>query len=92
MRVLEPLTTPPLLDQEINKPTLAQNSRLGMKRLALLDQLLALWILLAMAIGIVLGYFVPNTSVVLEKVKFVDVSLPLGASNFTFLALKGMDI
>ncbi|KAI5474324.1 bile acid:sodium symporter [Pseudohyphozyma bogoriensis] len=47
------------------------------KRLAFLDQLLALWIVLAMAIGIILGYFVPNTSVVLEKVKFVDVSLPL---------------
>ncbi|KAL8290541.1 hypothetical protein RQP46_002799 [Phenoliferia psychrophenolica] len=47
------------------------------KSLALLDKLLALWIVLAMGIGIILGYFVPNTAVVLEKVKFVDVSLPL---------------
>ncbi|TKA51636.1 hypothetical protein B0A53_05513 [Rhodotorula sp. CCFEE 5036] len=30
-----------------------------------------------MAVGIILGEFVPSTSVVLEKVKFVDVSLPL---------------
>lgn len=51
----------------------------GMKRLAILDRFLALWILLSMGIGIILGYFVPNTSVVLEKVQFVNVSLPLGA-------------
>lgn len=53
---------------------------LKVKRLALLDQLLALWIVLAMGLGIILGYFVPNTSVVLEKVQFVNVSLPLGES------------
>jgi hypothetical protein len=49
-----------------------------LKRLSWLDNLLALWIVLAMALGIVLGYFVPNTSVVLQKVEFVNVSLPLG--------------
>ena len=37
-----------------------------------------------MAVGIILGYFVPNTAVVLESVKFVDVSLPLGKSLFPF--------
>lgn len=52
-----------------------------MKRLAWLDKLLAVWIILAMAVGIILGEFVPQTSVVLEKVKFVDVSLPLGAGS-----------
>lgn len=31
-----------------------------------------------MGIGIILGNFVPNISVVLESVKFVDVPLPLG--------------
>lgn len=50
----------------------------AVKRLAWLDKLLAVWIFLAMAVGIILGEFVPSTSVVLEKVKFVDVSLPLG--------------
>jgi ACR3 family arsenite transporter len=50
------------------------------KSLAFLDRFLALWIVLAMAVGIILGYFVPNTRVVLESVKFVDVSLPLGES------------
>jgi len=49
----------------------------AVKRLAWLDKLLAVWIFLAMAVGIILGEFVPSTSVVLEKVKFVDVSLPL---------------
>ncbi|ORY77268.1 sodium bile acid symporter family-domain-containing protein [Leucosporidium creatinivorum] len=46
------------------------------KRLKLLDQLLALWIFLAMAIGIILGNFT-DADIVLEKVKFVEVSLPL---------------
>lgn len=48
------------------------------RRLNFLDRFLALWIFLAMGVGIILGYFVPNTSVVLEKVQFVDVSVPLG--------------
>lgn len=33
-----------------------------------------------MAVGIILGYFVPSTQVVLNRTKFVDVSLPLGRS------------
>lgn len=49
-----------------------------MKRLQILDRFLALWIVLSMGIGIILGNFVPNISVVLESVKFVDVPLPLG--------------
>ncbi|KAK4051010.1 arsenicals resistance [Microbotryomycetes sp. JL201] len=56
---------------------LASNTALiGLGRLKLLDQLLALWILLAMAVGIIIGRF-SDASEVLEKVKFVDVSLPL---------------
>ncbi|RAL09888.1 arsenic resistance protein, partial [Aspergillus homomorphus CBS 101889] len=47
------------------------------KQLAILDQFLALWILLAMAVGIILGNFVPNTSQALEKGKFVGVSVPI---------------
>ncbi|PKX94698.1 arsenic resistance protein [Aspergillus novofumigatus IBT 16806] len=47
------------------------------KQLALLDQFLAVWIFLAMAIGIILGNFVPNTSKALDKGKFVGVSVPI---------------
>lgn len=43
-----------------------------------LDRFLALWILLAMAIGIILGNFVPNTSSALQNGKFVGVSVPIG--------------
>jgi ACR3 family arsenite transporter len=48
------------------------------KSLGLLDQFLALWIFLAMAIGIILGNFVPNTGPALQKGKFVGVSVPIG--------------
>ncbi|KAL8685551.1 MAG: hypothetical protein Q9224_005772, partial [Gallowayella concinna] len=41
------------------------------KGLGLLDRYLAVWILLAMAIGIILGNFVPNTGPALQKGKFV---------------------
>jgi len=43
-----------------------------------LDRFLAAWILLAMAIGIILGNFVPNTGPALQKGKFVGVSIPIG--------------
>lgn len=48
------------------------------RSLGLLDRFLAVWIFLAMAIGIVLGNFVPNTGQVLQRGKFVGVSVPIG--------------
>ncbi|KAJ5794062.1 hypothetical protein N7457_000661 [Penicillium paradoxum] len=45
--------------------------------LGLLDRFLAIWIFLAMAIGIILGNFVPNTGPALQKGKFVGVSVPI---------------
>lgn len=46
------------------------------KALSWLDRFLWLWILLAMAIGVILGYFVPNVSTVLEQTEFIGVSAP----------------
>lgn len=48
------------------------------KALSWLDRLLALWIFLAMAIGIILGNFVPNIGPALQQGKFVNVSIPIG--------------
>lgn len=48
-----------------------------LKRLAIVDQLLAVWIILAMGLGLIIGNF-SSAAEVLEQVKFVDVSLPLG--------------
>ena len=48
------------------------------KALGWLDRFLALWIFLAMVIGILLGNFVPNTAEALQKGKFVGVSVPIG--------------
>ncbi|WZH50316.1 sodium bile acid symporter family-domain-containing protein [Fusarium acuminatum] len=47
------------------------------KALGWLDRFLALWILLAMAVGIILGNFVPSTGPALQKGKFVGVSVPI---------------
>jgi ACR3 family arsenite transporter len=48
------------------------------RQLRLPDKFLALWIFLAMAIGIILGSFVPDTREALERGKFVGVSIPIG--------------
>ncbi|KAJ5219065.1 arsenite efflux transporter ArsB [Penicillium cinerascens] len=47
------------------------------KQLGILDRFLALWIFLAMAIGIILGNFVPSTGLALQRGKFVGVSVPI---------------
>jgi ACR3 family arsenite transporter len=49
-----------------------------LKGLSLLDRFLVLWIILAMAIGILLGSLVPSTGPALQKGKFVGVSIPIG--------------
>ncbi|KAL7942070.1 sodium bile acid symporter family domain-containing protein [Trichoderma barbatum] len=47
------------------------------KSLGFLDRFLAAWIFLAMAVGIILGNFVPNISTALQKGEFVGVSVPI---------------
>jgi len=59
------------------------------KGLGWLDRFLALWIFLSMAIGILLGNFVPNTGPALQKGKFVGVSVPIGKFEiFSFFSLS----
>lgn len=48
------------------------------KGLGWLDRFLAVWILLAMIIGVLLGNFVENVGPALQKGKFVGVSIPIG--------------
>ena len=60
------------------------------KGLGILDRLLAVWIFLAMAGGMVLGNFVHSTGPALQKGKFAGVSVPIGqplqflCTNLTF--------
>jgi len=49
-----------------------------LRGLSFLDRFLVIWIILAMAIGIILGDFVPSTGPALQKGKFVGVSVPIG--------------
>ena len=49
-----------------------------LKGLSLLDRFLVIWIILAMAIGILLGNFVPSTGAALQRGEFVGVSVPIG--------------
>jgi hypothetical protein len=49
-----------------------------LKGLSFLDRFLVIWIILAMAIGILLGNFVPSSGPALQKGKFVGVSIPIG--------------
>ncbi|OIW24990.1 hypothetical protein CONLIGDRAFT_636116 [Coniochaeta ligniaria NRRL 30616] len=47
------------------------------KSLGVLDRFLAVWILLAMIVGVLLGNFVDEVGPVLQKGKFVGVSIPI---------------
>ncbi|OKL63393.1 hypothetical protein UA08_01825 [Talaromyces atroroseus] len=47
------------------------------QNLGILDRFLVLWVFLAMAIGIILGNFVPDTGPTLQKGTFVGVSIPV---------------
>ncbi|ESA43883.1 arsenical-resistance protein ACR3 [Neurospora crassa] len=47
------------------------------KSLGLLDRLLAVWIFLAMTVGVLLGNFVDNVGPALQKGTFVGVSIPI---------------
>ena len=57
------------------------------KALGFLDRFLAVWIFLAMIIGVLLGNFVPETGPALQKGKFVGVSVPIGEHEF-FLSFR----
>ena len=48
------------------------------KSLGILNRFLAIWILLVMAVGIILGNFVPSTGPALQRGQFVGVSIPIG--------------
>ena len=49
-----------------------------LKGLSFLDRFLVIWIIIAMALGIILGHFVPSTGPALQRGQFVGVSLPIG--------------
>ena len=59
-------------------PDASQEKQSAFRNLGILDRFLVVWIFLAMAIGIILGNFVPNTGPALQKGKFVGVSVPIG--------------
>jgi ACR3 family arsenite transporter len=60
------------------------------KSLGILDRFLALWIFLAMAIGIILGNFVPNTGPALQRGTFVGVSVPIGMRFSSLLSREAL--
>jgi ACR3 family arsenite transporter len=66
--------------EESNNALQQKRSFSAFASLGLLDRFLAVWIFLAMAIGIILGNFVPSMSPALEKGTFVGVSIPIGKS------------
>lgn len=67
-------TTPPEEEPPIDQ---ASTSLSAFKQLGFLDRFLAVWILLAMAIGIILGYFEPSTGPALQKGEIARVSIPI---------------
>jgi len=62
---------------ESNKDIEAQQDVPPLKGLSFLDRFLVVWIVLAMAVGILLGNFVPSTGPALQQSTFVGVSVPI---------------
>ncbi|QSZ28703.1 hypothetical protein DSL72_003203 [Monilinia vaccinii-corymbosi] len=78
--------SPPLSSQSRDAVLIHDYEKTSLfKSLGWLDRLLALWIFLAMALGIILGSFVPNTGHVLQKGKFVGVSVPIAVCLLTMM-------
>jgi ACR3 family arsenite transporter len=48
-----------------------------LSQLPWLDRLLSLWIFLAMALGVLLGYFVPSAQEALNSGSIAEVSIPI---------------
>ncbi|CDM30471.1 Bile acid:sodium symporter [Penicillium roqueforti FM164] len=63
--------------RETSSPDEPQKKESMFSSLGILDRFLAIWIFLAMAIGIILGNFVPSTGPALQRGKFVGVSVPI---------------
>lgn len=73
-----PHVSPTDPEKQAIEKTIEPDKVSAFKGLGWLDRFLAVWIILAMAIGILLGNFVPETGPALEKGKFVGVSVPIG--------------
>jgi ACR3 family arsenite transporter len=71
------------MDHDLQAPTAgpvataAQPARA--RRLSFLDRFLTLWIFLAMACGVALGYFVPDTKAVIDRLSIGTTSIPIAA-------------
>lgn len=76
-----PHNPPTDIEKQKIEETIEPDKVSTIKGLGWLDRFLAIWIILAMAIGILLGNFVPETGPALEKGKFVGVSVPIGMSQ-----------
>ncbi|KAJ5104931.1 hypothetical protein NUU61_002278 [Penicillium alfredii] len=69
--------TPDIEKESAMVSTKPQEKQSAFKNLGILDRFLAIWIFLAMAIGIILGNLVPNTGPALQRGTFVGVSVPI---------------
>jgi ACR3 family arsenite transporter len=83
--------SPPCCETAQSRLSAVESRLSAFRSLGFLDRFLALWIFLAMLIGILLGNFVDNAGPALQKGKFVEVSVPIGKPTLTPLR-QHMDV
>jgi arsenite transporter len=67
-----------MTNHKISSKTMNKNTSIGkQKRLGFLDQYLTLWIFLAMAVGVSIGYFIPNSANFINSFSNGTTNIPL---------------
>jgi hypothetical protein len=75
------------LEQRTRPPPPKAAKQSVYRSLGWLDRLLALWILLAIIVGILLGNYVDSVGPALQRGKFVQVSVPIGRARLRELEM-----
>lgn len=66
-----------IIHRKMSEPTVSKSENKNPPKLSFLDRYLTLWIFLAMAAGILIGYFIPGTEAFINKFQSGTTNIPI---------------